>query len=398
MNTLVTLTMLWMAHFLVDFMVGVWSVFKTISGLDIGMAGLIAGACGLMGEGSQIFFGPLTDRGYKKILIVFGLLMSASCVMLAGVNTYLLFFLLYLLTCIGSGAFHPPAVALTGSLTDSRKGMFIAIFSTGGSLGLALSQILFAKTHTYFNGSTLILLIPTVLLALLYLSIGFWKKEPKREGSPPIPFGREMFRTYFKDPSLRTLYCMQVCNQTLSWAAIFILPDILASRGYSEEIAFGGGHMVYILGGVLMMIPSGLLADRFSARSVILTASTTGMVLFFTFLSLPFLPTLYLLPLLAVVGASLGLVQPVAVALGNKLGKKNPGLVSAFTMGMVWCVAEMVGPGTVGLLTKFFSEDAPAKALMTMGILYPVLILAAFKLPQVEEELVLAPETPSTVE
>lgn len=396
MNTLVTLSMLWMAHFLVDFMVGVWSVFKTISGLDIGMAGLIAGACGLMGEGSQVFFGPLTDRGYKKILIVFGLLMSASCVMLAGVNTYLLFFLLYLLTCIGSGAFHPPAVALTGSLTQSRKGVFIAIFSTGGSLGLALSQILFAKTHNYFNGNTLILLIPTALLAFLYLSMGFWQKEPKREGPPPIPFGREMFRTYFRDPSLRTLYFMQVCNQTLSWAAIFILPDILATRGYPEEIAFGGGHMVYILGGVLMMIPSGFLADRFSARAVILTASTTGMVLFFTFLSMPFLPILYLMPLLAIVGASLGLVQPVAVALGNKLGKKNPGLVSAFTMGMVWCVAEMAGPGSVGLLTKLFSEDAPAKALMVMGILYPVLILTAYRLPYTDE--VLATETPSAVE
>lgn len=398
MNTLVTLSMLWMAHFLVDFMVGVWSVFKTISGLDIGMAGLIAGTCGLVGEGSQIFFGPLTDRGYKKMLIVFGLLMSASCVMLAGVNTYLLFFLLYLLTCIGSGAFHPPAVALTGSLTESRKGVFIAIFSTGGSLGLAVSQILFSKTHTYFNGSTLILLIPTVLLAIIYLSMGFWRKEPKREGSPPIPFGRDMFRTYFKDPSLRTLYCMQVCNQTLSWAAIFILPDILASRGYAEEIAFGGGHMVYILGGVLMMIPSGLLADRFSARAVILSASTVGMVMFFTFLSMPFLSVYYLLPLLAVVGASLGLVQPVAVALGNKLGKKNPGLVSAFTMGMVWCVSEMVGPGTVGLLTKLFSEDAPAKALMTMGILYPALIYSAFKLPQTDEEPIVATEAASIVE
>lgn len=398
MNTLVTLSMLWMAHFLVDFMVGVWSVFKTISGLDIGIAGLIAGACGLIGEGSQLFFGPLTDRGYKKILIVFGLVMSASCVMLAGVNTYLLFFLLYLMTCIGSGAFHPPAVALTGSLTDSRKGVFIAIFSTGGSLGLAISQILFSKTHAYFDGSTLILLIPSVLLAALYLTMGFWRKEPKREGPPPIPFGTKMFQSYFQDPSLRTLYLMQVCNQTLSWSAIFILPDILASRGYPEEIAFGGGHLVYILGGVLMMIPSGLLADRFSARSVILTSSVLGMVLFFTFLSLPFLEVAYLLPLLAIVGASLGLVQPVAVALGNKLGKKNPGLVSAFTMGMVWCVAEMVGPGGVGLLTKLFSEDAPAKALMAMGLLYPALIVAAYKLPQGEEEAVLATEAPSAVE
>jgi FSR family fosmidomycin resistance protein-like MFS transporter len=106
----------------------------------------------------------------------------------------------------------------------------------------------------------------------------------------------------------------------------------------------------------------------------------------------------YLLPLLAIVGASLGLVQPVAVALGNKLGKKNPGLVSAFTMGMVWCVAEMVGPGGVGLLTKLFSEDAPAKALMAMGLLYPALILAAYKLPQGEEEAVLATEAPSAVE
>lgn len=399
MNTVIPLITVWLAHFIVDFMVGIWSVFKTISALDIGVAGLIAGLCGFLGEGSQLLFGSLTDRGYKKILVVLGLILSSGSALLGYMNGYFLFFIMYLFTCLGSGAFHPPAVSLVGGLTQSKKGLFIAIFATGGSLGMACSQIVFSSVHSRFGGDTAVLLVPALALALLCLLFGYWKKDSQPASMTKRPaFGLEMFRTYFQNRSLKMLYITQVFNQTISWAAIFILPDILASRGYEPEIAFGGGHFVYIMGGVLMMIPSGFIADRYSARSVILTANFLGMILIYTFLSMPFLPVAYLLPLLAAAGAALGILQPVSVALGNKIGKEHPGLVGAFTMGLVWCVSEMAGPGGVGLLSQFFTEDAPAKALMGLCMLYPVAIFAAFQLPREEKTPELAKVDVTAVE
>lgn len=399
MNSIIPLITVWAAHFIVDFMVGIWSVFKTISGLDIGIAGIIAGLCGFLGEGSQLFFGPLTDRGYKKILVVTGLILATASAFLSYMNAYTLFFLLYLCTCLGSGAFHPPAVSMAGGLTQSRKSLFIAIFATGGSLGMACSQIVFSKVHAHFEGSTWLLIAPALSLACVCIAMGYWRKEPLL-GSPHSrpAFGREMFRTYFQNKSLKMLYIAQVFNQTISWGAIFILPDILATRGYEPEIAFGGGHFVYIMGGVLMMIPSGYFADRFSSRLVILTASAIGMVLLYAFLFFPYLPVYLLLPLLACVGATLGILQPVSVGLGNKIGKEFPGLVSAFTMGLVWCFSEMIGPGCVGLFTHLFEEDAPAKALMLLCLLFPPAIYAAYLLPKEEVAQALAKEGLSAVE
>jgi FSR family fosmidomycin resistance protein-like MFS transporter len=388
MNSFITLIVVWTAHFLVDFMVGVWSVFKTMAGLDLGIAGLIAAGCGLVGEGSQIFFGPLTDKGYKRQLILLALVLTSASALLVYTDYYMFYFFLFLCTCIGSGAFHPPAVALTGALTEKRKALFIAIFSTGGSLGLALSQIIYSKAHQYFLGDTVVLLTPSAILFVICVILGFWQKEqPPAQIASNKRLGWALIRNYFKNPSLKMLYFTQVCSQTISWSIIFILPDILNSREYDASIAFGGGHFAFIMGGVLMMIPSGLIADRFSPRSYILFASCAGSVLLFTFLSMPFLSEGYLLAVLMLTGSMLGTIQPVAVALGNQLGKANPGLVSAFTMGMVWCVAEMLGPGGVGLLSGLFTEDAPAKATILMALLcLPSLILCAYQLPKSAEQ------------
>lgn len=136
------------------------------------------------------------------------------------------------------------------------------------------------------------------------------------------------------------------------------------------------------------MIPSGYMADRWSARIVILVSSICGMALYFTFLMLPALSPTYLIIILILAGSFIGIVQPVAVALGNDLGRKNPGMASAFTMGLVWVISETVGPAGSGLMTKLFIEDAPAKALMVFGILYPLQIFAASRLPKSGFELI----------
>jgi FSR family fosmidomycin resistance protein-like MFS transporter len=382
-----TLILLWLGHFLVDFMLGIWPVFKTLSALDLGFAGIMASCCAFLGEGSQLLFGRLTDKGHHKRLIAIGLLMTASSALLAFSQSYFMLFLFLILTCIGSGAFHPSSVAFIGSLTDKQKGLFISIFASGGALGMAFSQTVFSHTYAYLNGNTFPLIVPTFLLLILLIFFGYHKKEsfPGFACERP-PLSLKYFREYFQDPALKRLYLTQVCNQTIFWATIFLLPDVLSTREYEDSVAFGGGHMALIIGSAFMMIPSGYLADRFSSRSVILVSSLSGMILFYAFLLLPFLETIYLIPLLLIAGSFLGVVQPVAVALGNDLGRKNPGLVSAFTMGLVWCVSETIGPAGGGLLSKLFVEDAPAKALMILGALFPMKIYAAYRLPKPAQE------------
>lgn len=390
-STVLSIMFLWIGHFFVDFMLGVWPVYKTMSGLDLAAAGTIAASCAFLGEGMQLLFGSLCDKGHKKRLVIFGLLFTCANALLILTQNYVVLFCLFLFTCLGSGAFHPAATSLIGGLTENRKSFYISVFASGGALGMALSQITFSKLLLILENHIVLIVIPTILLIGLMLFFGYLQKEnviSKKE-----PFSIKNFKHFFKNKDLRSLYINQVCNQTIAWAAIFLLPDVLVSRGYSDTIAFGGGHFSFIVGSALMMIPSGYLADKYSSQKVMFIATSIGMVFFYAFLFLPNLESFPLLVILFVMGAAIGVVQPVAVAFGNILCKSRPGMVSAFLMGLVWCVSECLGPAGGGFLTKLFVDDAPAKALSLIGILFFISLGATALLPKKAADVFATQET-----
>lgn len=380
------LIMLWMSHCLVDVMIGFWSVYKTIAHLDLAIAGLIAGLSPFIGEGMQVVFGTLGDRGYRKALLIFGLGACAASSLLPYTNNYYLLFVIYLITCIGSGAFHPSAAAVASSITQHRKGLFVSIFASGGAIGMAISHMTFTLWHTHFNGHTLMLILPILLVIGLISFINLPGNAPQAIGLKKFKF-TEMFQL-FRYPELTTLYISQVCNQAIFWGVIFLLPDVLVSKGYESWISFGGGHFFFIIGGAAMMIPAGMLSDRYSPKVVLFFAAFVGLLLFYTLLLTPLLSDFAILPLLFALGSALGVCSPVAIAFGNKMLPSRPGLVSAFLMGLAWCISESIGPGGGGLLTKCFEDNAPVKALTCFGFLFVGGMLATAFLPSgVAEEI-----------
>jgi FSR family fosmidomycin resistance protein-like MFS transporter len=390
-STLASVMFLWLGHFFVDFMLGVWPVYKTMSGLDLAAAGTIAAACAFLGEGMQLLFGSLCDKGFKKRLVLFGLIFTCANALLILTQSYFVLFFLFLFTCMGSGAFHPAATSLVGSLTENRKSFYIGIFASGGALGMAVSQITFSKLLGILESNTILIVLPSLLLIVFMLLYGYSAREemgPKKER-----FNIKNFKHFFKNRDLRALYINQVCNQTIAWATIFLLPDVLITRGYDETVSFGGGHFAFIVGSAIMMIPSGYLADKYSSQKVMMVATTIGAIFFYIFLFMPNLDDLSLLGVLFIMGAAIGVIQPVAVAFGNILCKSKPGMVSAFLMGLVWCVSECLGPAGGGFLTKLFVEDAPAKALSLIGILFFVSFFATAILPRKAKDVFATQET-----
>lgn len=381
-----TLASLWLAHFLVDFMIGIWAIYKTMAHLDLFLAGLISGVGAFLGEGMQIFFGPMSDRGWRKQLICIGLIVTTASAWMAYTTNYWMLLIFFIATCLGSGAFHPSAVSLAGALTPNRKALMITIFASGGSIGLALSQLVFSHFYVFSNGNTGILIIPTLILAtvmVFYSLKGIQKFSPthsSHEVNLKALFG------LFKRRNLRLLYIAQVCNQTLFWATIFLLPDTLICKGYDSWICHGGGHLFLILGGAAMMIPSGYLADKYSPRFVLLVITVGAMVAFYTFLLFPILDTSHFIVLIFILGAFLATVNPVIIAFGNLLAPESPGMVSAFLMGMAWCVSEGLGQSGGGLITRFFDDHAPVYALGILGVFFIVGIIATFLLPHTKKE------------
>jgi FSR family fosmidomycin resistance protein-like MFS transporter len=379
-----TIFLLWLSHLLVDFMIGIWSVYKTMAHLDLALAGMIAGASAFIGESLQMVFGSWSDRGYRGYLILLGLVLTAVSTLMAYTENYAILFVLFLVTCIGSGAFHPSAVSAISQISGKRKALFMTIFQSGGSLGLASSQLIFSQSFYALEGQTAFLALPALLLAGCFFY--------NRIGASPAPssiqtlekkksFNFKAFIAFAKNPDLIRLYITLLCNQSIIWATVFLLPDILLSRGYESWLSFGGAHLFFILGGGVAMIPAGYLADRYSCKAVMIGGTLSGIAAFVAFLSIPLLSPYAVCVLLSLLGASLGAVTPIGIALGHKLCPESPGMVSAFLMGMVWCVAEGLGQGGGGMLTTLFTEDAPAKALGILGFLLLVGTFASLRLP-----------------
>lgn len=373
---LFTLALLSLAHFLVDFQIGIYAVYKTMVGLNLAIAGVIYMGASLIGEGSQALFGPLSDSGYRKTVLLIGIFLAAAGSVMGYHESSLWVFLCLLSTFIGSGAFHPSAAGLVSSLSH-RKGLYFSLFAASGAVGLSVSQISFYNVYSYLDGHTAVLALPLIALGVLCVFLPLQDKSQEEKKKVHFSATLQLFRR----ADLRILYCVLVCNQMLFWGTIFILPDILVQMGCDDWISYGGGHMALILGGAAMMIPGGILADIYSPKTVMLAAIGLSIAGLYTFVLLDTTSPLIILSVLAVMGSAFGALVPMGLTAGHQLLPGNPSLVSAFVMGMVWCVAEGLAPMSGILATLYSGVNPAAQALATMGVVNIVGLFATFRLP-----------------
>jgi FSR family fosmidomycin resistance protein-like MFS transporter len=117
----------------------------------------------------QPFFGVLADRLGRRLIGALGVIGSSSLLSLMGIApTPVWLFGLLLVGGLGSAAFHPAATSLARSLSSNRGGLAVAVFSAGGSLGVALGPIVVLYVVSNHGlAATPWLMVPGVLLGLL---------------------------------------------------------------------------------------------------------------------------------------------------------------------------------------------------------------------------------------
>jgi len=90
----------------------------------------------------QPLYGMASDRIRGRCFIILGPLVSVVCMGSLGIVPHaFLVALLLLLAGLGSAAFHPQAVAAAGAVSGARRGLGIAVFTFGGSLGFAVGPL-----------------------------------------------------------------------------------------------------------------------------------------------------------------------------------------------------------------------------------------------------------------
>ncbi len=377
-----SLLLLWFSHLFMDFFTGIWPIYKTIAQIDLVQAGILASAAGFMGEILQVFFGYFCDRGYRKRILIPGLILSTSILLITVSGGSFTAFLFLLLLMIGSGSFHPAALGITGSLSKVRKGRVILFFASGGAIGLAISQLVFAHIFEAFHGQAFILAVPVTLL----LGVLAFHRFPPQAA---IPSGTS-FKNFFTPllearKPLLFLYFAQVANLALFAAFVFLLPDLLKVRECHSWLCMGGGHLCFILGSAFTMVPAGFLCDRYGQKSVLIIVLAFAITLFYAFLLLPELSFGWTLALLSTLGAFLGIINPIIVSWGHRLVPQNPSTVSALLMGFAWCIAHLISSGA-SFLTQVFPENPISLAISTMGLLMVICLLIIVFAPQMQKE------------
>ena len=355
-----------LSHLWMDFMLGIWPVYKTLASLDLVVAGLIASLAMLVGEGLQLYFGFLSDKGFHQKLIAWGIgLTSIVSLMCYTDNTWILF-VCVLAVYIGSGAFHPAATGLLIGWHSSSKNFLISLFACVGTIGAGLSQFGFMHIYHYMEGHTWVLAIPILILTLGCSLFRFPKLQPKNQ---IIKFKEiiQIIKPYRFELSF--LYLIQLCLQIIVLSFNFLLPDILQAKGYETWFCLGGGYFYFILGAAMTSIPIGYGVEKFGYKWMlagIIVTSAFSMHLFLGY-TLTFWSAVILLFCL---GSTLGVIIPVAVAGGNSIvPPQASGFVSALYMGGVSCLAG-VGPIASSLITTRWTQNSPVSALQLLSSLF----------------------------
>jgi FSR family fosmidomycin resistance protein-like MFS transporter len=365
-----TVLALALAHAAVDCCSGIWPVFKTLARLDIATAGLIATIGSMTGNGLQIVFGLLADRGWRKRLIVSGVAVAGAVTFAPwAARSYPMMGALVLTTNVGSAAFHPSATGAAANLSRRRVGLMIALFLSGGYLGYSLSQMLFSGIYRSTPALTpLIALLPLAMAGAVAAGL------PAPGRARPQP-GVEWRALWGHARSLAPLLAAQTLAGAVNVSLVFLLPDLLESRHAAPWIVGGGGHFALIAGGALSLVPAGHASDRWSARRMLVFANVTTALALGLLLLRGGASTLDLLVVTAV-GAFNGVNNIAAVAEGNRLLPGQASAVSALLMGLPWCVASL-GPVVAGVLADPARGGTPAGALGWFMLLLPLGLVAA---------------------
>lgn len=376
-------------HFLVDFMLGIWPVFKTMAGLNLAVAGFLAGGCVVFGEGLQGYVGALCDRGYQRLLLLVGIGLPCAACFFGYAESYLVFFVFYLCACLGSAAFHPTAASILASVNTVNRSSLMGLFTASGMLGLGISQVLYSWTHYSNNGSTAILALPSIVLAVITYFFMRQKKVSSTENKEKTS-SMSLYMRFLRIKELRALYISMLGNQIVLWSLVFLLPDFLQERGYDSWVVFGGGHLFLMAGAAIGPPILGYIADRVSTRYVIIFTSTFTLIGFYGLLAPAILSQEVLFGLLFMLGSMLGSVPPLIWALGAQMVPQHKGVISAFLMGFVWIFSESLGLGLSGYLATLFTETPATYALALMGTVQIVSCFANMQLPKTDQEVVLA--------
>lgn len=337
-----------LGHFTVDMYTGLLPMmYPLLAGqfsLDLKTVGMVTLAYGSGSSLSQPLFGWLADRYGTRYI---GLALSWTAItfaLLGFVPNFGVLLMLAALSGIGSGAYHPMG-ALNASrvISDKNRNAAMSIYTTGGTLGVALGPLVGILTIGVFGlRGTIFMLIPGLLIAAVLLvemrSISVKGRRAAGQANlipPPIPLG----------PISIVVGIMMLRAWTTFGLQAFI-PLWYASLGY-EASFYGLLATTLVLANAVGAIGAGTLADRVGRRVLIVGSTVLSVPAIFLFATYTGPVAFLFAGMIGLLGAS---TTPLLLVTAQQLMVGRAGMASGLILGLGFVMGAVGVPilGAVG--------------------------------------------------
>ncbi|KHF37862.1 MFS transporter [Halalkalibacter okhensis] len=357
-------------------------ILQQSMGLTFTQLGLIAFSLNLTSSLIQPLVGTFTDRKPSPYALPIGLCFTFIGVLgIAFAPSFLFVVLSVIFIGLGSATFHPEGSRVAYMAAGPRRGLAQSIYQVGGNAGQALAPLITALILVPLGqfGSIWFTILAAVAIGLLFY-IAKWYSVQISQTTIFTAKKNVRNKTENNSQKKKTII-MAICLLVFlvfarSWFhagmtnfyAFYLIEKYHMSIGQAQVYLF-----IFLAFGAIGTFAGGPLADRFGKRNIIMLSMLGSAPLT---LLLPHVGTIFIYPLIAIIGFIILSSFSVSVVYAQELVPGRIGMVSGLIVGLAF------GMGAVGSIGLGLLADAIG---LTNTILFtvalPLIGILTFFLP-----------------
>jgi len=327
-----------LGHLANDFYPGLLSpllpIFIDRQGWSMAQVGVLVTVSSIFCNFTQPFIGIINDHRPTKSFMWFGLVLSAlpfCCIL--NIHSLEVMAVAVAVSGLGVGIFHPVAVVAAGHIAvEKRRGLLMALFSSGGNVGVMFSPLAAILIIEYTGDRFMpLLILPGVITALYF---AFDKTIVVKE-SHGLSL-HQWFLSFFETRrELSVLFLISLVRAVVQTLLSCFLPILAMARGFSyAKSAFFLSSMLFA--GMIGMFIGGHLSDIHGRKKIMASTMFVSAPLLLGFLYTRGVPSITLL----LIGmATLSSTLPINIIQAQKTNPKLAGMASSLVMGLSYTVA-----------------------------------------------------------
>ncbi len=341
--------------------------------------GLVFAAFSLSRATLGPFLGRLSDRIGRKRMLLAGLLgYTVVSVLYATAASLWELGIFRLLQGAASVMVTPVAQAYIGDITPrGKEGRYMNLFYSAMFFGMALgplvggglSQAFSYRVAFYAMGGLSLL---ASILVTITVPTDHVRPHARVEKKNIVPLIQVI-----KNHGVRAI-CVYVATRGF-WRQGFntFFPLFAATNTGLGEASIGLVLSVYLIGGGLLQVPFGFLADRFPRFPQIILGSTIPPLLLIT---VPFISRIEtIIVVMFVIGALSALSRASILAFRTQLGRTHGMGTLAGLQGSAFAAGQMVGPPASGVVSDSLGVSAVFPFGAAMGLLGSGFVLVSLR-------------------